>query len=67
MFAVGPLEILIMLLLMLALAFVAAVLIRRSTSGGSPEDVLDRRYASGELTREEYLNIRDDMKREQNA
>ena len=41
------------------------------SSGGEPgvstSEVLDRHYATGELTREEYLTIRDDIMREQNA
>ncbi|HET9017591.1 MAG TPA: hypothetical protein VFN57_18465 [Thermomicrobiaceae bacterium] len=30
-------------------------------SPSSPEETLNRRYARGELTREQYLQIRDDM------
>jgi len=33
----------------------------------SASEVLDRRYASGEMEREEYLTISDDITREQNA
>jgi uncharacterized membrane protein len=36
-------------------------------SGPSAKEMLDRRYASGEITREDYLNIRDDMKRDGDA
>jgi uncharacterized membrane protein len=36
-------------------------------SGLSAPEVLDRRYAGGEITREEYLTIRDDIMREQDA
>jgi uncharacterized membrane protein len=36
-------------------------------SGLSAPEVLDRRYANGEITREEYLTIRDDIMRKQNA
>ena len=44
--------------------------VRNSTSRGdglSAAEILDRRYANGELTREEYLAIRSDITREQNA
>lgn len=43
-----------------ALGYVLA----RRRSGGTeetPRDILDRRYASGELTRDEYLQLRDDL------
>lgn len=33
----------------------------------SAEEILNKRYAGGELTREEYLDIRSDITREQNA
>jgi uncharacterized membrane protein len=36
-----------------------------STIGG-PE-ILEWRYAAGQISREEYLDIRDDIKKEQNA
>ena len=37
------------------------------TRSASARELLDRRYAEGGLTREEYLNIRDDIKRDENA
>ncbi|MEJ7819710.1 MAG: hypothetical protein WKF44_05330 [Rubrobacteraceae bacterium] len=82
MFGVGPLEMLLALFLLAALAFVAAVVIRWALSGvhdtpgteqtvrdndDSAEEILNKRYAGGELTREEYLDIRSDTTREQNA
>jgi putative membrane protein len=36
-------------------------------SGASAKETLDRRYASGEITREDYLNIRDDITRDGDA
>jgi len=81
-FGVGPLEMLLALFLLAALAFVAAVVIRWALSGvhdtpgteqtvrdndDSAEEILNKRYAGGELTREEYLDIRSDITREQNA
>jgi uncharacterized membrane protein len=35
--------------------------------GPSAQEVLDRRYAAGEVSREEYQIIRDDITRKQNA
>lgn len=32
--------------------------------GTSPEGILDERYARGELTREQYLQMRDDLRRQ---
>lgn len=32
-----------------------------ASSGTTPREILDRRYAAGELTREEYLQRRDDL------
>jgi uncharacterized membrane protein len=73
---------LLALFLLAALAFVAAVVIRWALSGvhdtpgteqtvrdndDSAEEILNKRYAGGELTREEYLDIRSDITREQNA
>ncbi len=73
---------LLVLFLLAALAFVAAVAIRWALSGvhdtsgteqtvrdngDSAEEILNKRYAGGELTREEYLDIRSDITREQNA
>jgi uncharacterized membrane protein len=36
-------------------------------SGSSVKETLDRRYASGEITQEEYLTIKDDISREDDA
>jgi uncharacterized membrane protein len=61
---------LVVTLLVLTLLF---FLVRRAMRGGGPgiepsaREALDRRYANGEMTREEYLTIRDDIMREQNA
>lgn len=33
----------------------------------SAEEMLERRYAGGEISREDYLTIRDDITRKQNA
>jgi putative membrane protein len=61
---------LVVTLLVLTLLF---FLVRRAMRGGglgtgpSAREALDRRYANGEMTREEYLTIRDDIMREQNA
>lgn len=32
------------------------------TDGRTPEEVLDRRYAHGEISRDEYLRMREDMR-----
>lgn len=46
------------------LAIVRGVRARRNASGGpSPRDVLDERYAAGEIDRDEYLERRDDLER----
>ncbi len=73
---------LLALFLLAALAFVAAVVIRWALSGvhdtpgteqtvrdngDSAEEIMNKRHASGELTREDYLDIRSDITREQNA
>lgn len=52
----------------LALAAVALVIAAIAVwavqhSGASPRRLLDRRYASGDLTRDEYLQHRDDLRR----
>ena len=52
----------------LILLFVAAfrgkiVDTRRETNEASAEEILDERYAGGEISREEYLTIRDDITR----
>ena len=77
--AVGPVELLLvslfLLALLVALTFVVA---RRFASGSrsferrkdlefSATEVPDRRYAKGELMREEYLTIRDNITRKSNA
>ena len=82
---VGPAEILVLQLLMLAVPVVLLVALfyvaRRAVEGGvgramggpqrfgetSAEEVLRWRYAGGELKREEYLTIRDDITRNPDA
>ncbi|MGI9048398.1 MAG: SHOCT domain-containing protein [Rubrobacteraceae bacterium] len=39
----------------------------KGTGSPSAREVLDRRYAEGGLTREEYLNMRNDMTRDRDA
>ena len=67
----------------LSLGFALFSLVRRAVSNGirsemddksvgregepPAEEVLERRYAGGEISREEYLTIRDDITRKQNA
>ena len=48
-------------LLIIAVVFLVRWLGGRAAEGGSrgPRDILDKRYASGELDREEYLRRRD--------
>ena len=64
-FAVGNTELVIMELLSLSVRDAAG------SSGGeaglSAAEILDRLYASGELMREEYLKIRGDMTRGEDA
>ncbi len=65
------------LVLLAALFFVVRTAVRSGMSrammsgaqgsAASAKETLDRRYASGEITREEYLNVRDDMKRDGDA
>jgi putative membrane protein len=52
-------------LALIALAVVAAVWLVRDRSGGnrSHQDLLERRYAAGEIDREEFLQRRDDLAR----
>ncbi len=38
-----------------------------SADDASAEETLDKRYANGEISREEYQTIRDDITRKQNA
>ena len=82
---VGPAEIVISELLMLAIPVILLVAlfyvvrqavhsgVRRAIGGPqtfgetSAEEVLRRRYTGGELKREEYLTIRDDIKRNPDA
>ncbi len=82
---VGPAEIVILELLMLAIPVILLValfyVVRQAVHSGlrraiggpqtfgetSAEEVLRRRYAGGELKREEYLTIRDDIKRNPDA
>ena len=35
----------------------------RIVSSKSPEDILDERYAKGELTREQYVQMKEDIKK----
>ncbi len=35
----------------------------RIAGRASPEEILDERYAKGELTREQYVQMKDDMKK----
>jgi uncharacterized membrane protein len=64
------------LVLLAALFFVVRAAVRSGVgqarsgpqgSGPSAKEMLGRRYASGEITREDYLNIRDDTKRDGDA
>ncbi len=76
---VGPVELLLVsLFLMVMLVALTFVVARRFASGirsserrkdleFSAAGVPDRRYAKGELMREEYLTIRDDITRKSNA
>lgn len=58
------------ILVIVALAMLAVALLRgfsRSDGGGrrreSPEEILKRRYASGEIEREEYQRRLEDLRR----
>ena len=55
-----------LLALLFPLVLLAAMGGARGT-GASTKETLDRRYASGEITREDYLNIRDDITRDGDA
>ncbi len=35
--------------------------VNRSSGGQSPEDILKKRYAQGEITREEYTKMKRDL------
>jgi len=71
--SIGATELVLFELLTLAVPLLVLVLlfflVRRAVRDGEPSasEALDRRYATGELTREAYLTIRDDIMREQNA
>ena len=39
----------------------------KGTRSASAREVLDRRYVEGELTREEYLTMRDDTMKDRDA
>jgi putative membrane protein len=39
------------------------ILPSRIVSSKSPEDILDERYAKGELTREQYVQMKEDIKK----
>src|SRR4030042_6418926 len=48
------------------IVFIYALLDRDSISyyeGGNPMQILERRYANGEITRDEYLKMKDDLNR----
>ena len=78
---IGAPELVILELLMLAAPVILLLalfyVVRRAVEGGvrcamggpqtSAEEVLRRRYAGGELKREEYLTIRDDITRDPDA
>ena len=55
----------VLVLALIVLAVAATVWLVRHLAGGnrSPRDVLERRYAAGELSREEFLQQRDDLAR----
>ena len=67
MFGLGVPEILSILVVAAIMAVstvVFVVLVARVAAKGRPETprtALDRRYASGEITREQYLQIRSDL------
>jgi uncharacterized membrane protein len=67
MFGLGGPEILGILVLLATVAVgivVFVVLVARVAAKGqseAPRAALDRRYASGEITREQYLQIRSDL------
>ena len=71
MFGVGPAEMVIFLIILVVVIFLATRLLQgpggtgTGGSGDSPTalEVLDQRYARGEINREEYLAIRDDITR----
>ena len=78
MFGLGLLEIAFAVLVVLGgpialtLLFVAGfkgkILVTSSeTDEASAKEILDGRYASGEISREEYQTIQDDIMRKQNA
>lgn len=56
----APLVLLVVVLTAAAAGLIAWTATRRALS---PLQVLDRRYAAGELPREEYLQRRDDLRR----
>lgn len=56
-----PAVVLLVLLTVAVAAAVAAVRSRRGTTAATAREVLDRRYALGELDREEYLQRRADL------
>ena len=71
MFGVGPGEMVIFLIVLVVVIFLVTRLLQGpgGTGSGGPGDpstaleVLDQRYARGEINREEYLAIRDDITR----
>jgi uncharacterized membrane protein len=75
----GPTQLIIVGFLYLLPLVALILIVRRSLkrsdraaeeAGGydaSARQTLDRRYAEGEISRDEYLRIRDDMTKDQNA
>ena len=67
MFRIGTPEILgilVLVAIMTVSVVVFVVLVARVAAKGRPETprvALDRRYASGEITREQYLQMRSDL------
>lgn len=57
----------ILLILVVAAGIGAAVVVRRSggrgTGSSTAREILDRRYAEGEIDREEYLQLREDLEK----
>ena len=51
-------------LIVVAVIIIAAFVNRKSWFGreASPREILDRRYAAGEISREEYEKIKQDLK-----
>ncbi|OGS40664.1 MAG: hypothetical protein A3K77_04300 [Euryarchaeota archaeon RBG_13_31_8] len=55
-----------LVLVIVIIVFIYVLLDRDSVSyyeGGNPMQILERRYANGEITRDEYLKMKDDLNR----